>query len=259
MRISLTLVLGLLVAGLLGSPAAGEHGGIHPTFRTESTYFHCNGPSRIYNLNWFAAVGGESAFIPWDTTPPAQSVTDGGGCGGVDVGWTTNDPWDMVFAGTFSGNLRDMTVRLHEVLVDNVRESSTQLVRIYAEVDGVPIFPPGDSATTYEGRAFSVAPQTANSDATALYEFTITNLGYAEEVLDEEGNVVDVLTDGAVTENGDGQRERSIRLLVGIDSFLGEDPPTGTTLWAWDTTEVPSGITFNTASPAAATVAADLP
>jgi hypothetical protein len=60
-------------------------------------------------------------------------------------------------------------------------------------------------------------------------------------------------------EDGDGVNEHFLRLLVGIDGFPGEDQPTGSTMWVWDTTEVPSGLTFNPTAPAGDTVQADLP
>jgi len=47
---------------------------------------------------------------------------------------------------------------------------------------------------------------------------------------------------------------------LGLDAFPAEEPQTtGGTFFVWDTTEVPSGITFNPAGLAAATVKADLP
>jgi hypothetical protein len=53
---------------------------------------------------------------------------------------------------------------------------------------------------------------------------------------------------------------RTLRLYIGLQSSPGTAPQeTGTEFFVWDTTEVPSGITFNPISPAAATVAADLP
>jgi len=261
MKISRALVLttALVGFGLLGAPASGTHGGIHPTFAASSVFFHCNGETKVYNVNFLAQAGAAGAYVPWDGTPPSGSVTDGAGCGGTDVGWVTNEVYDVVYQGTFNGNLRDMTVRLHEFIGGNLREASTQRMRIYAEIDGVPIFPQGNIEGGYEGRAFTVTPEVTNSGATHRYEFTITNLGYAIDVLDEEGTVVDVETGGMALEDGDGVNEHYLRLLVGIEGFPGEDPPTGATMWVWDTTEVPSGITFNPTAPAGDTVQADLP
>ena len=251
-------VAGLLVASLV-APASATHGGIHPTFKRDDVWFHCNGETKIYNVNWLAAAGGESAYVPWDRTPPTTSVAGGAGCGGIDVGWVTNEVYDVVFQGTFTGNLRDLTVRIHEFLVNQTRESATQRMRVYAEIDGLPIFPQGSTEGAWEGRAFTVTPVEDNSGATDLYEFSITNLGYAIDIFDEEGELIDVETGGMALEDGPGSNEHYLRIMFGIEGFLGEDPPTGSTAWVWDTTEVESGITFNPPTLASAKVAADLP
>jgi hypothetical protein len=260
MRSSRLLVASVLSLGVLAAPAAATHGGNHPTFPQERVYFHCSGETKIYNVNWLAQAGAETSFVPWNTTPPPGSVTTGAGCGGADVGWVTNEVYDVVFMGTFTGNLRDMTVQLDEFIVNQMREDVTGVVlRVYGEIDGEPIFPGGTPETGYTGRTLTVTPTRVNSGATDRYVFSITNLGYAIDIFDEEGNLIDVETGGMALEDGNGVNEHYLRLLVGIDSFPGEDPPTGTTAWVWDTTEVPSGLTFNPPTLAAASVAADLP
>lgn len=260
MRIVRTLSASALLMGLLAAPAAGTHGGNHPTFRQERVYFHCNGDTKVYNANWLAQAGGEAAYVPWNTTPPPGSVTTGAGCGGADVGQISNEFYDVVFLGTFTGNLRDVTVQLDEFIVNQMRENVTDVrLRVYGEIDGEPIFPGGTPDTGYTGRTVTVTPTRVNSGATDRYIFSITNLGYAIDIFDEDGNLIDVETGGMALENGNGVNEHYLRLLVGIDSFFGEDPPTGTTTWVWDTTEVPSGLTFNPSGLAAAKVAADLP
>jgi hypothetical protein len=251
--------LALITLVLAPTAANADHEGIHPAFRSERVYFHCNGQTKLYQANWFASAGAQSSHVPWSTAQPPGSVTDGNGCGGGDAGWVTNPVYDVAFQGTFTGNLRDMTVHLHEFIVGNTRESETQEMRVYAEIDGVPLFPVGAIEGGFEGRAFTARPVSANSGATHAYEFTITNVGFANEVLDENGDVVDVETGGAALEDGDGEIEHTLLLMVGIDSFPGESPPTGSTMWVWDTTEVPSGIEFNPSAPAVSKVKADLP
>jgi hypothetical protein len=261
MKISRALVLttALVGFGLLGAPASGTHGGIHPTFAASNVFFHCNGETKVYNVNFLGQGGAAGAYVPWDANPPSESVTDGAGCGGTDVGWVTNEVYDVVYQGTFNGNLRDMTVRLHEFIGGNLRESPTQRMRVYAEIDGLPIFPQGSTEGAWEGRAFTVTPAEDNSGATDLYEFSITNLGYAIDIFDEEGELIDVETGGMALEDGPGSNEHYLRIMFGIEGFPGEDPPTGSTAWVWDTTEVESGITFNPPTLASAKVAADLP
>lgn len=251
--LALTLVL------LVVSPAAATHGGIHPTFRSQTVYFHCTGETPVYQANWVAAAGASSSYASWDTSPPPGSVTDGNGCGGWDAGGASNEFGDPVFEGTFTGNVRAFTVRLYDFILPNARQGSTQRLKVYAEIDGIPLFPRGGTEGIYEGRTVNVAPVRGNSGLTDLYEFTITNVGFADEVKDASGNVVGVDTGGAATENGNGTTEHTIKLLIGLAGGIGDDPPTGMDFFVWDTSEVPSGITFNPASAAAATVAADLP
>jgi hypothetical protein len=260
MRKLIAVVMGVIALSVASAgPASAAYAGIHPTFKQQDVFFHCNGPTKIYNLNWTAAVGDASSYVPWDTTPPTQSVQDGGGCGGWDFGQTTNEVYDNVFAGTFKGNLRDMTVHVHELLVGNARSGSAQPMRVYAEVDGIPVFPQGTTAGSYDGRGFTVTPEAENSGATQLFEFSITNIGFAKEIHDAQGNLTDIQRGGVANEDGDGVEEHTFRIMFGIDTFIGDDPPTGVDLWCWDTTEVDSGITFNPTSLAAATVKADLP
>lgn len=254
-------LLSALLLVLIAAPASATHGGIHPKFRPQTVYFHCTGDTPLYQANWLSQAGASSAYATWDTSPPPGSVTDGNGCGAADAGWVSNEAYDAVFEGTFSGNLRDMTIRLHDFVLNADRDNGIPAqVRIYAEIDGTPIFPGGTPDTGYTGRTVTVTPTRGNSGLTDLFEFSVTNIGFAKEIVDASGNVTDVQTGGAALEDGNGTREYTIRILVGLDAFPGEEPQTtGSTVWVWDTTEVPSGITFNPGSLASATVKADLP
>lgn len=256
------LVLALILGSVaVAAPASADHGGIHPTFKPSTVYFHCNGTTKLYQANFTTdpILFGSDAAAGWNASPPSQSVLDGGGCGGTDFGWVVNEIADPVFHGTFRGNLRDMTVRIYDFILANTRESADQRMWVYAEVDGVPIFPKGLTEGSYDGRKFLVTPERLNEGATDFYEFSITNIGYAIDILDADGKVIDVDTGGVAFEDGDGTEEHDFRMLLGIDGFPGEDPPAGSNFWVWDTTEVPSGITFNPTNLASATVAADLP
>ena len=243
----LRATIGLFAALVLAQPALATHGGVHPTFRTESVYFHCNGPTKLQNVNWFV-----SGPTPWNTTRPSQSVQAGAGCGALEPGAYRNNSaapdqsYDPVFRGTFVGNLRSMTISVHNLLLSRARTEGTFPVRVRLLIDG-------EELLTNAGRSVSVTPVLSSTGASELFEFSITNLGFANEVVDANGNVVDVKTGGHAKENGDGTTERTI--LVVIDSLVANQA----SAWVWDTTEVPSGITFNPPTLAAAKVAADLP
>lgn len=245
-RIALLLSFVLVLSTVAVLPAGATHGSVHPTFRSEEVWFHCTGDTKVYNVNWTLGLGSESTYMPWDTTAPAGSVADGAGCGSFDLGGITNPVYDPVFRGYFTGNLRDLTVRLHHLVLSNRRNGQPVDITVQAVIDGVNLFP-GD------GKSVQVTPTPANSGATEQFEFSITNIGIANDILDEAGNIIGVETGGAAYEDGDGAEEHELTLFVGLTEY----PEPG--LWAWDSTEVPSGITFNPEAPAAAQVQADLP
>jgi hypothetical protein len=139
-----------------------------------------------------------------------------------------------------------MTVSVHNLVLSRARTTGTFTVRVRLLIDG-------EELLTNAGRNVTVTPVLSSTGASELFEFSITNLGFANEVLDSSGNVVDVKTGGHAKENGDGITERTVMLV--IDSAVAEQA----SAWVWDTTEVPSGITFNPSTLAAAKIASDLP
>ena len=251
----------LFLTLVLAAPASATHGGIHPKFRSQKVYFHCTGETPVQQVNWLAALGGPESYASWNTSPPAGSVSTGEGCGGADWGGASFDVLDPVFQGTFTGNLRDMTVILHDFVLNSERDPGTPVtLRIYGEVDSVPIFPGG--AEGYAGRQVTVTPErlSSNFDVTDRFEFSITNVGFANEKKDAAGNVIDVETGGAALEDGNGSEEHTLKLYIGLEDVTGTAPQeSGLEFFVWDTTEVPSGITFNPSGLAPATVQADLP
>lgn len=259
----------LILSLTLASSASATHGGIHPKFRTQTVYFHCTGETPLQQANWAAAQLGEAGYASWDTAPPAGSVADGEGCGAADIGGRSFSGLDAVFQGPVTGNLRDLTVRIHDFVLNSDRNPSEPVrMRVYAEIDSadaspVALFPGGTlEAGGYAGRSFSVTPtrSSTNFNVTDLFEFTITNIGFARDVIDASGNVIDVETGGAALEEDNGSKVYELTLWIGLEPPAGTAPhETGTDLFVWDTTEVPSGITFNPVSPAEATVEADLP
>lgn len=230
----------------IGGPAAATHGGVHPTFRTERVYFHCVGPTKVQNAN--LVTDGPAT---WNATAPTQSVQEGAGCGYLDPGAARGANqqtiYDAPFVGTFTGNLRDLTVELHNLALSRARTGSMFVIRVRGSIDGTPIFP--ETA----GQFVNVTPVPSSTGASEKMLFTIKGLGCASEVLDAEGNVVDVKTAGLATEDGDGAAEHE--LVLTIDSYATNQA----SAWVYDTTEVPAGITFNPPTEEAATVRVDNP
>ncbi len=259
MRRLMVLPASMLLIGALATPVSAAHleGGFHPAFATVDNYFHCTGETKLYQANWMAQLGSESSYTPWDETAPAESVEDGAGCAAADWGGTTNPFYDAVFQGTITGNVEAVTVRLHHMLLGNLRQGDAASLRVWALVDGVPIFPEGTTPACCA--VVEVIPEAANDGVTEVYEFSITGLGWVEELLDENGDVVGLEGHGLAVEDGVGAAARTLTVYVGHHG-TGLEAPTGyqAGLWVWDTTEVPSGITVNPVELAAAQVVADV-
>jgi hypothetical protein len=218
-RRHLVLAVALVATALLPSTAGAAE---VPTFRTQRTYLHCADASvRLHN-----AAGATGRTIPWDTRPPAaaflgsaagcavadaQSVVPFGQAAGVHA------VTDLVAAGTFTGNVRAVTVHLHDLSHRADAGSTQQVLYVTLEVEGERVVDREPVTTT------SVAE---NSGATHAVQLSITGLDLA-------------------TEPGNGTTERDYRLFV--DSQQGN-------VWAYDATEVPAGITFNPLVPAAARI-----
>ena len=210
------------VAAILAIALPASAAPVAPTLRSERTYFHCNGQTKLANVNYAAA----SALPSWNTTAPSQSVQAGAGCGWADnSGFRStqagNSVHDGAWKGTFTGNLKSLTVEVHSISAGPGRAGGSQTFNATLFVDGVSMF-----GLASDGRAnrasVTVDPVVSSTQASASYTFTITHLPF-------------------VTEEGDGTQAREVVLNLAASS----EPLMG---WVYDTTEVPSGITFNPAA-----------
>lgn len=234
-------IAAFLTLALTGT-ASATHEGIHPTFRSERVYFHCAGLAKLQNVG-IVTDGTPS----WDTTAPADSFQDGAGCGTLDPGAARGTGqetiYDLAFSGKFTGNLQNLTVQLHNLALGRIRQGAMFVLRVRMSIDGVFYFP------ETVGNFVNVAPVADSNGVTDKFVFSITGLGCASEVRDADGNVVDVKSAGLAKDDGDGTTEHQI--LITIDSGIVGQSTAGQTvqpqnsLWVWDSTEVPAGITFN--------------
>lgn len=125
------------------------------------------------------------------------------------------------FWGSFTGNLRDMTIELHGIpnrsILGSSQDGSPIILRIYGQT--IELNPPPVSS--------------APVGSPVRYEISIPSLGCAKPVLDGAGTPIAVIADGFATENGTGCRQRQIRLSIGGGP------------WIWGASEFAAGITFN--------------
>jgi len=239
-RISIAIAAVLVVA--LAMPAGATHpgGNVHPTFRTENVFFLCSGKVQ----NQATGVTG------WGTDAPSQSATTGAGCVATDpnlvaaAGTGQENIYDAVFSGFFTGNLRDLTVKLNSLVAGHGGPVS---LRVRLAIDGEQLF-----TLSTDAKTVSVTPIPGSNAAIQKIEFSIRNLGFAKYINDADGNLAEVQTGGLGKEDGDGTMEHQVVISVDV---------TGTDqgLWAMGASEVPSGITFNPATLASAKITSPLP
>jgi hypothetical protein len=219
------MVLGGALA--MSTNAAATHGGAHPTFRNERVYFHCAGPSKVENAN-------NGAPSPWNTTAPAGSYQAGNGCGWLDPGATSGASADAGYSGTFTGNLKSLTIEAHNLLLSQVDANNIRRITVTLSVDGTELM----AADTF----VDMSPELSSTGLTEKFLISITGLGCTKNVLDANGNVINVITDGLATEDADGTTVHQIRLT--LDSSYTDRGGA----WVQDATEIASGITFNPAT-----------
>ena len=236
-KLSAVAIAALLISAL---PAGAED--LPPEAAPLETFFHCVGDSKVLNALTVQAPPS------WNETAPTASVTEGAGCGFADPGSRTGtnqeNVYDAVFKGFHAGNLDSLTVRLHDIGVGPARTGEDQTLGVRVSVDGVSMFGTytpaaspldpvlGAPVPVPSTTQLTVTPVASETGASNLVEFTITGLGFMEQPCT-------------------GTMEREI--LVTVNSV------SENSAWVMDTTEVPSGITFNPAAPAAAAVAATTP
>lgn len=224
-------LLASLVAGLMTvSSAWAVHGPtgteFTPNNRLERVYFHCEGATKVHST---VADGS----IPWNTTAPAQSVQEGAGCGSLDNGlWGNNQVsiQDSHFQGAFEGNIDQITVEAHNIYVGPARQPGPFTVNVRLAIDGEPML--GAS-----GKNVTVTPVRSSSGLSEMIKFTIIGLNLMDEANDLEHDVLLTLAGGAFVANA--------------QVFPVHDTQSG---WVYDTTEVPSGLTFNPLTTEAATI-----
>jgi len=210
-------------ATLLAATSATAAG--PPTFPTGKVFFHC-AATKVGN------VGAADGALPsWNATAPTASVQTGAGCGSTNapvVGGTTHAGlYDAVWAGTHTGNIKELTVELHSIYAGAARAMGAFGVAIEVGIDGV-IYKP--TATNGVIRATPVPSSTRASE-----KVLVSLTGF---------NVVDDRDRDGVADEGPGTKLHQITVKV-RNGFIDANPVGA---FVYDSTEVPSGVTFNPAT-----------
>jgi hypothetical protein len=206
--IGVSIALAAVLVMTFGAPASATHGGIHPTFRVEQNYFKCLAGNRVQN------VGRESGQIPgWSTVAPTTALAAGGGCAQYENllthNNTTSSPADLVFVGSFTGNLDSLKIEMNLAHL-----SSDALSELYHGISF--LYVDGELLHT---SSFFKFPTTNVSNVQDKITFSYTDLNFDDE-------------------DGDGTIEREVQLRIASAN----EEQVG---WLWDATDAASGLTFN--------------
>lgn len=207
--------LGIAIAALLvmgiAVPAHATHGGIHPTFRLESDYFQCIAGNRLQN------VGRNNGQIPtWGLAAPTAALQDGGGCVEYENTLTNTgsytSPHDLVYQGTFVGNLKQITFELYLASPGSASVAEgTATANLLV-----------DGAVVHTATQTVFAPQTSGNYKKIVFHYTKLDKLFADQ-------------------DGDGDTEREI--LWNFSSFNEQQ-----NLFLWGATDAPAKIVFNPAT-----------
>jgi len=229
LRRSVKRILVLSVVATLfavGAPARADTA-------SETDYFHCapDETTPIVTVN----TETDTSTPSWNGSAPANSAA--GGCIGVTdslfTGQTYRTPYDTPFAGSFTGNIDSITLRLYFAAIRGLRQNIG--VRIHVGIDGKSLFGVTTGTTGTVGPAAKeVVVQPVLKDSNLSFvEFTITKIGFAEEP-------------------GTGDTEHEVDITIGSTT----EP---VVLLPFDSTEAPAGLSFNPQTPAPTQVKATTP
>lgn len=218
----LVLVLGLLAltpATAAPDPCADEAGEI--VYETEKVWVH-EGETKVGNLTQH----GDQPPAPWDTTAPTTSVTGGAGAGAISGAGSTatlvpGAQQDATFAGTFEGCLDTILVDLYAFHPTNRTGSSGSLEEAPLNY-GASLVIDGETFVI-GGPQEAVTSANPGGNATYLNRFAFTGVRKAMERRD-------LALDGS----------HDIQLTV-TAWYVN----TNNVVFVWDTTEVPTNLTFN--------------
>ena len=225
---AISLLCAVLLVSAPASAAIDPVTGVWvPEYVETPVYLHCNGDVKANNVHTIA----DSKTVTWDTTAPTASYTSGAGCGSADTwatGTTDHNPiYDFTTAGYYTGNIDTVTIRLWAI--EGVgRTTNTFNVKLHLKIDGEDVIK--------RETAVPAVPIASSTGATRLYEVTVTgvDLGTQDDSIYEHDVVLTVYPQVA---NGTG----------------------GGIAWVYDAAEIDSGLVFNDTTPAATTIARNVP
>lgn len=277
-------VAALLPASLAFTVTADDHGGEEPTttcrvdeertitvdnedgttselpveYCETSIYAHCDG---TLDEDGAAKLHDPTAAIELTPGIPEASFTEGAGCGTVDepvfsASGTGGSPYQFAASGIAEGgNVDSLTFELHFLGPNTGYAGEPLYIDLEATVDSTSLFGTETTpnatgqnpTTTTSAQRIEVVPEVSDTGASVKALFTVTGV---EQLFDVIGP--------------DEQQYRSVSFSFGVPHIgqcgtlpTNDTPrcvPSGLTGWVMGASEIPTGVTFNPAEPAAVTV-----
>jgi hypothetical protein len=236
LRLLVPLTLALIVS--LVPAAAEETGPTEPEIELEevTAWFVCDGDTPEATVN--QRLGNSTPT--WGLDVPEGSFAQGAACGSgnpsVVNGTEQESPYDLSFAGEFTGRLDTITVDLHNAyLGTGRRDDFPQVIDVRLTIDGLSVFGVEErTGTDVDGGTFETVTHKQPAirrmqldpisegltDPAPRFRFSVTGIDYLTEDDDTTHRVV--LTISTPVSGANRQN-----------------------LWVWGASEVPSHITFN--------------
>ena len=207
-------MLSCLMAFAVATPASAQTEEVQ--FRKERVYFHCADDLAVSNVSsYLGSVPG------WDTSPPNQRLSQGGGCFSAETA-VRNQPGisglDTQWRGWFTGNVRSLTIHLHEVSHEATATGGTVELIVRLIVDGKERLVSSATKIPALDAPLEVGGQPVNG---AAHTVTFSVTGLVIEDMPGTGTV---------------QHEYFLEIRTTTDS---------NNVWGYDAVEFDAGITFN--------------
>lgn len=177
----------------------------------QDTWFACSSTTTAKSGNL------DAPGATWDLSAPTGSVQGGAGCGQADLMGLNVSVAPSAYltsfraTGSFTGLLRDLTVRLDNVYVGGGRTGGAQDLTVSLKVNG---------ADRLKEATVRVVPKKSATGASEAFVFSVGDLGLTGDDQETVTHTVVLVVEGAQPLNA----------------------------WVYDATEVPGGIVFNPAT-----------
>jgi hypothetical protein len=215
----------------LALPAAAEEDtAFEPDLDPQDRWFTCEGGE---TPEWTVNTLLDGVYATWNDVEPTGSVAGGEGCASLNPslvrGVRPETPFDANWTGSFRGNIDELTIRMHNIVLGTAQNGAPVTLRVRMTVNGQSLFgtetvanASGDEFQEPAVKEITMTPApTGATGAPKLFEFTVTDIGLLSEADATRNHRITLTLETAAT---NAARQN---------------------FWAWGNTEAPSGLVFN--------------